>query len=225
MSGFKLDMHVHTAETSRCGKVRAEQMVELYKEAGYNGVVITDHYKRGFFDNIESLGWEEQIKRYLTGYSTAFNRGRELGLKVFLGIELTFEESPNDFLVYGITPEFLINNPRLFTLTLKDFKTLVNDNDILVYQAHPFRPGLNPVNPSLIDGIEVYNGNPRHDSYNDLAYQFAINNELKLISGSDFHQIEDVARGGIIIDGEINNERELVNFLKNTPSPELIRSV
>lgn len=36
-------------------------------------------------------------------------------------------------------------------------------------QAHPFRNGLKIVDPKHLDGIETYNGNPRHDSRNEIA--------------------------------------------------------
>ena len=44
MEKFLLDMHMHTKETSSCGEVPAAEGVRLYKEAGYQGVMITDHY-------------------------------------------------------------------------------------------------------------------------------------------------------------------------------------
>ena len=43
---FRFDTHVHTDETSHCGKVPGEEMVKLYAEAGYSGFVMTDHYNR-----------------------------------------------------------------------------------------------------------------------------------------------------------------------------------
>ena len=48
MAIYKYDIHTHTSEVSPCGKVEAEKVVELYKEAGYTGIVITDHYYEGF---------------------------------------------------------------------------------------------------------------------------------------------------------------------------------
>ena len=41
---FKLDIHVHTSETSSCGQVSAQEAVRLYEQAGYDGIIITDHY-------------------------------------------------------------------------------------------------------------------------------------------------------------------------------------
>ena len=43
---FKLDIHVHTSETSSCGQVSAQEAVRLYEQAGYDGIIITDHYHR-----------------------------------------------------------------------------------------------------------------------------------------------------------------------------------
>ena len=50
MKCFKYDLHVHTMDTSRCGMVDGARMVRLYKKAGYQGIVIADHYYHGYFD-------------------------------------------------------------------------------------------------------------------------------------------------------------------------------
>ena len=39
----KFDLHVHTAETSKCGTISAPKLVDTYKANGYDGIVITDH--------------------------------------------------------------------------------------------------------------------------------------------------------------------------------------
>ena len=96
------------------------------------------------------------------------------------------------------------------------------DQDILVYQAHPFRDKMTIVDPELLDGVEVYNGNPRHDSRNDLANLYAKRHHLKKISGSDFHQVEDLARGGILLSENPDNEQELVQLLIDNNIEELL---
>jgi len=219
---YKYDIHTHTSEVSPCGKVDALEVVELYKQIGYKGIVVTDHYCKGFFDNIISPYWEEKIDRYLDGYKKAFNEGLRLGLNVILGIEITFNDGPEDFLIYGIDEEFLKENPELYYLGLKEFRRLVQDKGMLTYQAHPFRPKLAIQEPRLLDGIEVYNGNPRHDSKNDIAYSFAIESNLKMVSGSDFHQVQDLARGGIIIEENISTSKELAEVLGDNDDIELI---
>ena len=129
--------------------------------------------------------------------------GSRLGLDVHLGMEIQFNENPNDYLVYGFDEQFLRTHKKLYKLGLEAFRKLAAENGILIFQAHPFRPRMIPAKPSLIDGIEIYNGNPRHDSSNDLALQYAKDNGLKMLSGSDFHQVQDAARGGIIVGGRI----------------------
>ena len=49
MSSFRIDLHVHTRESSFCGKTNGSIVAELYKKAGYDGLVITDHYNKSFF--------------------------------------------------------------------------------------------------------------------------------------------------------------------------------
>lgn len=222
MAIYKYDVHTHTSEISPCGKVDAVEVVELYKQAGYAGIVITDHYYEGFFENINSSYWEEKIDVFLSGYEKALSKGLSLGLNVMLGIEIRFIDSPNDYLIYGLNKDFLKENPELYNLNLLKFRNMIKDKGMLIYQAHPFRPGLVVQEPELLDGIEVYNGNPRHDSRNDLAYSFAIDNGLKMISGSDFHQVMDLARGGIIVKENISTSKELVEVLESNDGVELI---
>ena len=68
----------------------------------------------------------------------------------------------------------------------------------------------------------MFNGNPRHNSRNNLAYLFAQENKLKMLSGSDFHQIEELACGGIVIQEKIHTSNELVRIIKENKILELI---
>lgn len=219
---FKYDTHVHTWEVSPCGKIKAAEGIKLYKKRGYSGLVITDHYSETVFESLDGDSWEEKIEQYLSGYRAALREGRKEGMDILLGAEITFIDSLNDYLVFGIDEEFLKEYPELYKINLRKFRELVKGKDILVFQAHPFRPGMKAADPLLLDGVEVYNGNPRHDSRNHLAYSFAQENRLKVISGSDFHQLQDLARGGIILPERVSSSREFVKLLKESDSIELI---
>jgi len=223
MAIYKYDTHVHTKEVSPCGKVPAIEVVKLYKDAGYHGIVITDHYCDSFFESLYSLSWDEKIDRYLKGYNMALESGKKLGLKVLLGMEIRFIENANDYLVYGFDEDFLRENKELYKLNLKGFRELTKDKNILIFQAHPFRPAMIPAPPELLDGIEIFNGNPRHNSNNDLAYEYALKNQLLMLSGSDFHQKGDVAAGGIIISESIDNSKEFSDIIRNNEVAELIQ--
>lgn len=211
---YKLDMHVHTSDVSSCGMVPSYEVVELYKSVGYNGIVITDHFYRDYFEKLKHLSWFEQIDNYLLGYKSALKYAIDIKLNILLGIEMRFDESDKDYLVYGVDEQFLKENERLYEFTLKEFKELIQDKDILIFQAHPYRNQICPSPAELLHGVEVFNGNPRHNSQNALAFQFAEKNHLIKISGSDFHQIQDLAKGGIKIENPICTNAELIKLLK-----------
>ena len=83
----------------------------------------------------------------------------------------------------------------------------------LVFQAHPYRYS-EPVQPTWLDGVEVMNGNPRHNSQNKRAAAFALEHDLLALSGSDTHQGEDVARGGIQVPDLPQTIHEFVSLLR-----------
>jgi len=221
---FKYDVHVHTSEVSPCGKVSAKETVRLYKQAGYTGIVITDHYFKRFFEKFESEKWQDQIEQYLTGYRIACDEGRKLGLDILLGIELRFTEGRYDYLVYGINENFLVQNAELYNLDLIKLRELVKGKGILIYQAHPFRDDVIVPQPYMIDGIEIYNGNQKQEepNQNDVAYKYALDNNFRMISGSDFHMVQDLAMGGIILENKISDSRELARVMGGEKINELI---
>lgn len=56
---FKTETHLHTLEVSICGKVRANKMVELYHDAGYQTICVSDHVKQSYFDYILMHKYEQ----------------------------------------------------------------------------------------------------------------------------------------------------------------------
>ena len=41
---YKYEMHCHTNMVSQCGRVHPKEIVELYRENGFSGIVVTEHY-------------------------------------------------------------------------------------------------------------------------------------------------------------------------------------
>jgi len=98
-------------------------------------------------------------------------------------------------------------------MNIKKFHEYIHGTSIMIYQAHPFRAAVFPEKPEYLDGIEVYNGNPRHESHNEKAVEYAKKHNLKMISGSDFHQAGDLARGGIVLTAAPKDSMELAKML------------
>ena len=145
-----------------------------------------------------------------------------MGLKVLLGMEIKFNEGLNEYLIYGFNPDFLYENPRLYEMNLKTFKQFIENTPLLIYQAHPFRVKMTPAVPEYLHGIEIYNGNPRHNSNNHKAFDYAAKHNLKMLSGSDFHQMQDTGRGRIIINEAPENSLEFVELIRNDKILKLI---
>jgi hypothetical protein len=223
---YKYETHLHTREVSCCGNVPARESVILYREAGYTGMVVTDHYFKLYFDKLGEISWNEKIECLLKGYRAAREEGIKNNFTVLLGIELRFVDMPHDFLVYGIDEEFLKDNPKLYELGIEKFSALIKEKkkEILIYQAHPFRGNIAAIDKRLIDGIEVYNGHMEHDSQNNLALKYAQEHNLLKISGTDFHETHHIARGGVELTEQVFDMEQFVRALKGEKSVKLIYS-
>ena len=206
---YLYETHFHTAEVSPCGQVRAKDGIEAYKNAGYSGVLITDHFASSYLENkYKGETWRDKINYYLNGYRTAKKYETE-DFSVMLGLELRFNDNGNDYLILGADEDFFYNNEWFTNLTLKQFKAFAEKNSLTVIQAHPFRVNMTLTDPRYIDGIEVFNGNKRHNSSNDIAALWAEKYSLIMTSGSDFHETEDLARGGIYLEQPVKTSKEL----------------
>ena len=158
---------------------------------------------------------EENGKYLFCGLDAAKAEGLACGLKVYPGLELRLSDSPNDYLLYGVTEEFLLEYPRLYEKSLAEIRELCDRNDMLLVQAHPYREGLTRANPQILHGVEVHNGNPRHNSHNDLALRFAEENGLLMTSGSDYHNPEDCNRGGMLLPVLPQDGMEIAAMIKS----------
>jgi len=223
---MKIDLHVHTREVSSCGKVPGAEMARLYYEAGYDAIVITDHLKAGY---MSEMPLDERVEWYLSGYRAAKKAGDRLGLTVLLGAEVRFYGGDEDFLLFGVQPEDIgwIMEKLDGDIRLKEFHQILADKGgYVLVQAHPFRDGLRRGELEDLDGIEVYNGHPDHNSRNHLAMERALLGGDSFIktSGSDAHRLHHVARGGMITDCDIHTEAGLVRWLRAHPNGERVIS-
>lgn len=210
---YKYDLHVHTSQTSPCASMSGAQQVHAYKELGYTGIVITDHYYDGFFENNPSPTWTDSMDKYFAGYFDAKAEGEKVGLDVFQSAEVTLASSKKDYLVYGVDAQFFYTNERLFELDEDTLISLVHEAGGLVFAAHPYRGDMTECYPyGNVDGVEVINGNPL--SNNILAMKYAKKRNLLMCSGSDAHNRGDAGLGGITTTIKLSDILHLGEVLK-----------
>lgn len=209
------EIHCHTKEVSICGWVNGKEVANIHKEAGFDGICITDHYYRGFFEMHPGKSDRQIVDHYLQGYRNAKKQGDKIGLKVLLGIELRFDENINDYLVYGIDEQFLYDNPQIYKMTLAQFVKFIEGTKMILVFAHPFREVCKKMDPSLFEAVESHNGAVRMNSRNNLAKDFQKMHNLIGTCGSDFHRREDIGLSSMEFHDEINNEQQLASAIRN----------
>ena len=94
--------------------------------------------------------------------------------------------------------ELLADPEHVMSEGLEAFAPKYRADGALLIQAHPFRGKCTPAPAELLDGVEVLNLNPRHDSHNDLALAYAEEHHLLMTAGSDCHRPGDEGTTGIL---------------------------
>lgn len=212
---FKTETHLHVSEISSCGQLKAKKMIELYHEAGYKTVFVSDHLKQGYTDSFGNIPWEDKMTIFMSGYYKAKYAGEQLGMNVLPSVEIAFEEAlSNHYLVYGITKEFLVSCPDIGMMGIEKFSKIAHKNGLFIVQAHPFRDGQSFPTPDFVDAVEIYNSNPRHEDNSEKSEKLAKEMSLPMTSGSDAHRPEDVGRSGIVTDFEIKSAKDYINAVK-----------
>ncbi|MBR3788884.1 MAG: PHP domain-containing protein [Clostridia bacterium] len=211
---YKYELHSHTTETSQCAQITAKELVEKYKELGYSGIVITNHYSDFTFSLKEIFNKKLRSEHYLKGYRDAKKYETE-DFCVLLGVELRFFLNGNDYLIYGVTEELVEKSPFLLPMYLKRTSAFFRKHGCIIIQAHPFRPYIYRANPKYLDGVEIINGKSTKEE-NGKALKWAEKKNLKIkTSGSDCHRITGAGISGIITNEPIKTNDDLLSILKN----------
>lgn len=213
----KIELHVHTSECDLVAAESGANIVRMYKDIGYDGLVITDHYFSLFYewfkDELAFADHKKIIDRWLKGYYSAKNEAEKIGFTVLSGAEVRFDGTINDYLVYGLDAEDFYSLPLLNRLKNVDELISVLPKKAVVVQAHPFRNEMTVKDPSNLFGIEIHNG-CTDEFRNNLAKVYAEYYGKRMTSGSDFHSKNALAKGGIITSSNVRNASDLVSVLR-----------
>lgn len=214
---YRIETHLHTTYISRCGWLGAEAIMKYYTACGYDAICVTDHYNRECFDyaEIDLTTPGSKTQAFLQGYHRLKKVSEKYNIRVYAGAELRFDESDNDYLLYGFHDALLADPDRVMREGLAAFAPQYRADGALLVQAHPFRKKCTPAPAEYLDGVEVLNLNPRHDSHNDLALAYAKEHHLIMTAGSDCHRPGDQGTTGILSDTLPEDSFGLADLLRS----------
>ena len=234
----KTEPHLHLSPVSVCAHMDAETAAEKFAKCGYEALVLTNHYSRSYID-VHSASEKDWRKLYLESYHNLKSAAEKYGLEVFLGAEVTLQatyipcyrtrwsekfikENFADYLVYGITEEFLRDTPLLCDMTMPEFRKICDDYGALIIQAHPFRAeqGHALRDVRYLDGVEINSnaGFPSGPHEEDIL-RIARENGLAVSCGGDTHAAWDPLRSATYIPEEVHDSVAFANYLRRVKIP------
>jgi len=213
-----IDTHVHSAGISPCSRRNPTQLIAEYLADKTDGFVLSNHCLHVF---TEEIGYKAWCEKYVEEYRLIKQLGDKYNVRVFFGIEVTPDwQQFIHLLIYGMTPEDLLNSPELYTLSLKELFEYCEEHGFLLYQAHPYRNGMKPQDPRYLHGVEI-NCHPGYvTNMKKEVSEYATANNLRIICGSDFHGDHYKPKCGNYIPDTVVTEKDLVEYLKDN-QPEM----
>ena len=220
---YLYETHLHTAQSSACAKCSGADMAKACKEAGYTGIIVTDHNWGGNTAVNRAFSWKDWMKEFVKGYEDAKRMGEQIGLDVFFGYEAGYHGT--EFLIYGVEPEYMLAHPKLRTASIEEQFALVHEAGGMVIHAHPFReeyyiPEIR-LYPEYVDGVEGINAthsNGRSMSHNKAVFDtraihYAKEKGLPMTAGSDIHTTS-LLNGGVAFKRRLTSAQDFVQAVK-----------
>ncbi|MCD8328750.1 MAG: PHP domain-containing protein [Ruminococcus sp.] len=217
---FKYETHLHTTEASACASASGAEQARHYKELGYDGIIVTDHFFNGNTAITTFLSWEDRVNKFCKGYENAKAEGNKIGLKVFFGFEYGYYGA--DILTYGVGKDFLLENDNICDISFYQFAERVHKAGGILVHAHPFREAdwyIHEIKllPKWIDAVEVYNSGNGKEIYNERAEWYADQFGFVKTAGSDNHVVwfDENRISGITTDKPLESIEDYIAAVRN----------
>jgi len=216
MSLYRYETHLHTSEASACGRVSGAEHVRFYKNAGYDGIIVTDHFFNGNCAIDRSLPWDEWVDLFCMGYENAKAEGDRIGLSVFFGWEANY--SGTEFLIYGLDKEWLKAHPDIISWSVEEQYKRIHEDGGFIVHAHPFRirPYIKEVRlfPEFIDAVEAINVGNKNEEFDRQAAEYAAKYSFPVTAGSDAHGYETI-HSGVAFDHKLKDINDFIKSVKS----------
>ncbi len=191
-----VDLHVHTAISSRCSELEPREMILRARSMGLGALAVTEHGT-------------------MHGGQVACELGREEGFPVFAGMEVY--TPGGDILVFGVEEEI---PPHM---DFRDLHRLVREKKGMMILAHPARgywghrrmyKGLPPREVlGNVDAVEILNGGCSYHE-NVMATRMASESGLPQVGGSDAHALRELGRCVTVFPRVAESLEELMAMVK-----------
>ena len=206
---LRIDPHVHSKGISRCSLVTCEQIIDEKIRLGYDGAILTNHCQQWYYsEDAHSEFMEKIISEYQCGKRYAEKKG----FCWYLGIEVSLNKPHYaDWLLYGVTEEFLRCSACLYSLSQEELFEYCNKWGVVMIQAHPYRQ--TPCNPQYMHGVEINCSSGDLDKLG-LVEEFAKKHNLLVTCGTDYHFTENAFRGGIYIPEHCKTAADIAKWIR-----------
>lgn len=217
MNGWLYETHLHTAQGSACAVSCGKEYPRIYRELGFDGIFITDHFFQGNCAVPRSGSWESRVDAYMRGYYDALEEGEKCGIRVFFGIEQNYHG--DEYLLYGLDRAFLMDHESIEVWPCRKLFDEVHAAGGCVVQAHPFRERgyIRTMHFALsgIDAVEGVNmGNKPHEDASALKYAQSLG--YPVTCGGDIHSVLSLTPErvcGVRLEEKLECEKDYVNYL------------
>ena len=194
---YKYETHLHTRETSACATASGRAQAERYKELGYDGIIVTDHFFNGncLPEIRECDDWKRKVDMFCRGFDAAKAEGDRIGLKVFFGFEYCYRGA--DMLIYPTaigyessdTPEEQ-QRQRMAWQTVQRGHAVANGLPVITVN----RVGYEPDPSGQTNGIQFWGTSFVAGPQGELIYEASTDEEESIIVEIDLDHSEQVRR-------------------------------
>lgn len=202
---MKLDMHCHTKEGSPDGKIGLLENIDILKQKGYHGMLITDH------DSYKAYRYYQKLP------------SKPEDFVVLKGIEYDTIDAGHMLIIMPANVKLPILELRGLPVIL--LIEIVHHYGGIIGPAHPCGEKFLSIGNTLrekkigniykkFDFIEGYNACEDADS-NMRAMRIAEEYDLPCFGGSDSHKMDCAGFGYTILQENIGDETDLINYIRS----------
>jgi len=219
---FKIETHLHTREGSACASGSGAEMVHVHRTAGYDAMIVTDHFFNGNTTVPPHMPWPDRVDLFCAGYENALHAAGNSGFKVFFGWEYGYHGT--EFLTYGLGKEYLMEHPDILSWPLETYLTRIRREGGFISHAHPFReaPYIRRIRlyPGLVDAVEGVNSSHTDPRYDKKAVAYAKKHHLLITAGSDTHHADLLLGGGMTFSHRLDTIADFISAVRENGPPQ-----